>query len=131
MAHSRRVSACYIHHTGAECWTACAHLPIQAVHQAAGRIYKLPNHARQLLCALNFAVNLRSRHSGGVVWRWLWLLLCSLCGVNERDLAGCLEYGAGTAIKGNRRFHAGLFGKAVECLFEGVGAVDLLVSAGG
>lgn len=59
------------------------------------------------------------------------MLLCGLASMNERDLAGCLKYGAGAAVEGDSRFDAGLFGEAVDCLFEGVGAVSLLMRAGG
>lgn len=109
---------------------ACTHLAIQAGHQAAGRIYELPNHARQFLCTLCFAINLRGRHGGRIVWRWLWLLLGGLCSVNERNLAGRLEYATGAAIEGDSRFDAGLLGEAAECLLEGIGPVGLLVRAG-
>lgn len=50
--------------------------------------------------------------------------------MNERNLARCLEDGAGATIKSDSRFDAGLLGETVECLFKGVGAVGLLVRAG-
>lgn len=112
------------------CISVGTHLAIQAIYQPARRVHKLPDHLRQFFRALRLAVDLGRGHGGGVVWWGRGLLLERLCRVDQRDLASCLEDCAGSAIESDGRFDAGLFGQAVEGLFEGVDATGLLRGAG-